>query len=128
MIPTITQAWRFDAAQTNYVLKSVGAAERATVWAVAVTCDNGNTVNVAVRVGFGATALATVTTNGAGGIGICVSHPGVARGGGQAWNNGGQPLGVGATGEDILITCGVPTGGFLDVVMSYWIDDMTDPA
>lgn len=127
-VPT-TKQWRFDAAQTDTLLQAMGSTQMGAITYVAVTCANGNTVDTSCRIGFGAATLPAVTTNNsAGATGIAFSHPGIAHGGGAVAANGGQAIATGALDEDIRITCSAPTGGFIDVVIGYFVIETNVPA
>lgn len=111
---TITRRDNFTTAQTNTALITVSAGTKIVVTQLMITADNANTVNVQARVGF---ATATTPT----GVGVVGSHPGIPPGGGFTMGNGGGILGVGADDEDLRITSGVPTGGSIDVVTTYYL-------
>lgn len=105
----------FTAAQTDTALVTVAGGLKIVVTRVTATAHNANTVNVAVRIGFGATVVPAY-----GNAGIVASHPGVPAGGGFTVGDGSGILGVGADGEDLRLTSGVPTSGSLDVSVSYF--------
>lgn len=116
----ITKEWVFVTAQTDAQLEAVGATQRAVVTYAKVTASNGNTVDVAVRLGVAAATLPTISNDSlTGGLGVFLSHPGIAHGGGVVESNGGAPLAVGAPGEDIRLTCGAATGGAIRVIIQY---------
>jgi hypothetical protein len=128
MIPTTTKEWVFVTAQTDFQIQVVGAAERMTAVYGQATCSNSNTGDVSLRVGFAAATLPTISNDSAtGGLGVFMSHPGIAKGGGMVVSNGGAPIAVGAMGEDLRITCAAATGGAIRIVITYWIDDLTAP-
>lgn len=106
----------FTAAQTDAALHAdltVAAGTKIVVTRVFVTADNANTVDVAVRIGFGATTTPT-------GDGVLVAHPGLDKGSGFTSGDGSGILGIGADGDDVRITCEVPTGGSIDCVVTYF--------
>lgn len=103
----------YTSAQTNAAIVTVAAGLKIVVTRISFLCDNANTVNVAVRVGF-ATATTPTTT------GVVLTHPGVAPGSGVVEGNGGGMLGVGADDEDLRITCGAPTTGSCRVLVTYY--------
>ena len=109
----VTIRTNYTAAQTNAALVTIGAATKIVVTRVSALCDNANSVDVQVRIGF-ATATTPTTT------GVVLSHPGIAPGSGIVEGNGSGILGIGADDEDLRITSEVPTGGSLDVVVSYF--------
>ncbi len=111
---TVTRRDNFTAAETNTALVTVSPGTKIVVTSLMITAHNANSVNVKARVGF-----AAVTTPTA--VGVVGSHPGIPAGGGFTRGNGGGILGVGADGEDLRITSGVPTGGSIDVTTTYFL-------
>lgn len=117
----ITKEWTFtdsDGAQTDAALVTVSAGTKIAVTNIAAICDNANTGDVAVRVGFAAASLSAAATTGI--AGIVMSHPGIAAGSGYNRGDGSGVLGVGADGEDLRITCEDPAGGSVRIVASYF--------
>lgn len=126
MIPTTTKEWVFVTAQTDFKIEDVDATHRMVVTYGQATCSNSNTGDVSLRVGFAASALPTISNDSAtGGVGVFMSHPGIAKGGGMVVANGGAPIAAGAAGEDLRLTCSAATGGALRVVITYWQDDLS---
>jgi hypothetical protein len=126
MIPTTTKEWEFDAAQTDLALVTCSSTQRAVITYGQATVANSTTVDVGLRIGFGTATLPAVTNDvGTGAAGVFMSHPGIAHGGGMVVANGGAPIAAGAADEDVRITTTVTTGGFLRVVLTYWIDDLS---
>lgn len=109
----ITLEAEYTAAQTNTAIITVSAGTKIVVTQVAALCDNANTVDVGLRVGFGAATTPTTT-------GVVLSHPGIAAGSGFSRGNGSAILGIGADGEDLRITSEVPTSGALRILVSYF--------
>ena len=103
----------YTGAQTDAALVTVGAGTKIVVTECEALCDKANTVDVAVRVGFGAAATPT-------GAGVVLTHPGIAAGSGVVRGTGAGILGAGADGEDLRATCEVPTGGSIDILVSYF--------
>lgn len=103
----------YTAAQTNTAILSVSDSNRIVVTAIDFVCDAANTVNVAVRIGFGATTTPTTT-------GVLLSHPGLFAGSGLIKGNGGGILGIGGAGEDLRITASVPTTGSMRVIVTAY--------
>lgn len=112
----ITRRDNYTAAQTDTAIVTIGAGSKIVVTSVMVTADNANTVDVAVRIGFG---TASTPAN----AGVLAAHPGIPKGGGFQRGDGTGMLGVGADNEDLRITSDVPTGGSIDVVISYFTID-----
>lgn len=109
----VTIRANYTAVQTDTAIVTIGASTKIVVTRASVTADNANTVDVAARIGFGATNTPTTT-------GVVLSHPGIAPGSGVVEGTGSGILGVGADGEDLRITSEVPTSGSIDVVVSYY--------
>lgn len=109
----ITLRANYTAAQTNTAIVTISTGTKIVVTRLSATLDNACSVDVQVRIGF---ATATTPT----GTGVLLSHPGIAAGSGVVEGNGSGILGVGADNEDLRITCQVPTGGSLDIVVSYF--------
>lgn len=103
----------YTAAQTDQTVVTIDATDKIIVTECTVTADNNNSVDVLVRLGFGASATPT-------GDGVFLSHPGIAAGSSVVEGNGAGILGVGGLGEDIFITSQVPTSGSIDVVITYY--------
>lgn len=110
----ITRRDNYTGAQTNTAIVTVAASNKIVVTRISALCDKVNSVDVQVRIGF-----ATVTTPT--GVGVVLSHPGIAAGSGVVEGNGSGILGVGADNEDLRITSEVPTTGSLDIVTSYYV-------
>ena len=110
----ITLRANYTAAQTNAAIITIAASNKIVVTRLSALCDNANTVDVQCRIGFAAATTPTAA-------GVLLSHPGIAPGSGVVEGNGSGILGVGADGEDLRITCGVPTTGSIDIICSYFI-------
>lgn len=110
----VTRRETYTTAQTNASIAAVAPGNKIVVTRVSAMCDNANTVDVQVRMGF---ATATTPTNN----GVVLTHPGIAPGSGVVEGNGSGILGVGADAEDLRITSEVPTGGNLDVLATWYV-------
>lgn len=108
----ITIRANYTTAQTDTALVTVAAGTKIIVTSCSVTNSNATTVNVAARIGLGATTTPTATG--------CVTHPGLAPGSGIVMGTGAGQICQGADGEDLRITSGVPTTGSIDVLCSYY--------
>lgn len=109
----VTIRANYTAAQTNTAIVTITTGLKIVVTRCSVLADNANSVDVQVRIGF-ATATTPTTT------GVVLTHPGIAAGSGVIEGNGAGMLGVGADNEDLRITSEVPTGGSIDVCVSYY--------
>jgi len=109
----VTIAAAYTGAQTDAAIVTVGGGAKIVVTRCSAFCDNANTVDVGLYIGFAATNTPTTT-------GVVLTHPGIAPGSGVVEGTGSGILGIGADGEDLRITSEVPTGGSLRVVVSYF--------
>lgn len=126
MKPTTTKEWEFDSAQTDLALITVDSTHRAVITYGQATVANSTSVDVGLRVGFATATLPAVTNDsGSGAAGIFMSHAGIAHGGGMVIANGGAPIAAGAADEDVRVTVTIATGGFVRLVLTYWIDDQS---
>lgn len=109
----VTIELAFTAAQTDTAIVTIGAGLKIVVTRCSFVTSHANTVDVAVRVGFGTANTPTTT-------GVVLTHPNVAAGSGLVEGNGGGMLGVGADNEDLRITATVPTTGSARVLVTYY--------
>ena len=118
----ITAEWVATGAFTDDpILGTIASGVKVVVTRLSVMCSNANTVNTAVRIGFGTSTLpATGGTGVDATAGILLSHPGIAPGSGIECGAGAGILGIGADGAELRITNGAPTSGELRVVVSYY--------
>jgi hypothetical protein len=107
-------------AQTDAAISpgTISAGTKIVVTRITVTCSNANTVNVAVKLGFGASTIPADSTTGA--VGVLADHEGVPPGGGFTIGDGSGILGIGGDGEELRLTCDVPTGGHIIVSYTYY--------
>jgi hypothetical protein len=103
-----------DGAQTDTALVTVAASTAIVVTHIAVTADNANTGDVQCRIGFGTANTPAVDTD------AILSHPGIAAGSGIVVGSGAGIVGIGASNEDLRVTCEDPAGGNLDIVVGYF--------
>lgn len=103
-----------DGAQTDTAIITVSAGTAIVVTAIEIAADNANTADVSVRVGFG-----TANTPAADAAGLVAFHPGAPAGGGLVKGNGSGIIGIGASNEDLRVTCEDPTGGSIDINVTY---------
>jgi hypothetical protein len=109
-------------AQTDLAIGpgTVSTGTKVVVTRISVKCSNVNSVNVAAKIGFGATSIPADTTTATGSSGILVDHEGIPPGGGFVEGTGGGILGIGADGEELRFTCDAPTSGHVIVSGSYY--------
>lgn len=106
-----------DGAQTDTALVTVSAGTAIVVTKVSVMVDSATTATggVAVRIGFGTANVPAVDSNG-----IILAHPGIAAGSGVVEGNGAGIIGIGASNEDLRVTCEDPVGGNIDIIVTYF--------
>ena len=109
---TITDA---DGAQTDTAIITVSAGTAIVVTSYEVTADNANTGDVGCRIGFG-----TANTPAQDAAGVIMNHTGIAPGSGVVRGDGGGILGIGASNEDLRVTCEDPAGGNLSIIITYF--------
>ena len=110
----LTLRANYTTAQTNAVFLAGAGGETIHVKQIDIMADNANTVDVQARVGFDATTTPT-------GADVIATHPGIAPGSGISKYFGEAGIASQTTGDDILITSEVPTGGSIDVFVVYRI-------
>lgn len=106
-----------DGAQTNTAMVTVSAGTRIGVKLLNATPDGDNSVKPNLIIGFAAASLATPNTTS--GAGILMNYQGMPATGGMVKGNGAAFIGIGADGEDLRYTCEAPTGGSLNVDVTY---------
>jgi hypothetical protein len=107
-----------DGAQTDAALiGSISAGTKIVITRMSVICDNANTGDCAVTIGFGATNTPTPTLAGVTGVIVNGSLDG---GAGITIGDGSGIIGVGGDGEELRITCSDPAGGNIRVSYSYY--------
>jgi hypothetical protein len=107
-----------DGAQTDAALiGSISAGTKIVLTRISVVCDNANTGDCAITIGFGTANVPTPTLAGATGIVVNGSFDG---GAGITIGDGSGIIAVGADGEELRITCSDPAGGNIRVSYSYF--------
>lgn len=104
-----------DGAQTDTAIVTVSAGTAIVVTMIDVMASNANTVNVSTRVGFG-----TANTPAADALQMLLFHPGVPPGGGAVKGNGAGIIGIGASNEDVRLTCDDPVSGSISIIVTYF--------
>lgn len=106
-----------DGAQTDAALVTVSAGTCIVVTMIQVYLDAATTATggVQARIGFG-----TANTPALDAAGVVFSHSGIAAGSGAVVGNGSGIIGIGASNEDLRLTCEDPTGGNLDIIVTYF--------
>lgn len=107
-----------DGAQTDAALVgSISAGTKVVVTRMSVVCDNANTGDCAVTIGFGATNTPSPSLSGVTGVIVNGSFDG---GAGVTIGDGSGIIGVGGDGEELRITSSDPVGGNIRVSYSYY--------
>jgi hypothetical protein len=114
----ITKSTRVTAAQTNLdLLGAISAGTKYVIVGFSIGVSKATTVNVGVKLGFGAT---TVPADGTAVAGVLFDHDGLEPGSGAVQGNGGGILAIGGDGEELRMTSDVPTTGALTVTIQYY--------
>jgi len=105
-----------DGAQTDLSLVgAIAAGTAVVVTKCSVMADKANTVDVSVRIGFG-----TANTPAADAAGIILFHPGIAAGSGVVEGSGAGIIGIGASDQELRMTCEDPVTGSISVIITYF--------
>ena len=118
-----TFEWNTTGAQTDEsILGAIGSNNRFIITMLDVTCDNANTNDTGVRIGFGDTVVPAEPSS-PGTVGeIVLSHPGIAAGSGVVKGNGSGIIAIGGDGKELRITCDDPGGKLRVLVTDYTIE------
>lgn len=108
-----------DGAQTNAAIITVGAGTAIVVTKTSVMADNANTVDVSCRIGFG-----TTNTPAADAAQVILFHPGIAAGSGVVEGTGAGIIGLGASNEDLRVTCEDPVSGSINIIVTYYLESI----
>jgi len=105
-----------DGAQTDAdILGAVAAGTALVVTKISVAASAANTTNVSCRVGFG-----TANTPAADAAGVVLFHPGIAPGSGIVEGAGSGIIGVGASDQELRVTCDDPVTGSISIIVTYF--------
>ncbi len=104
-----------DGAQTDTAIVTVAAGTVIVVTKVSVTADNANSGDVSCRIGFG-----TANTPAADAEGVVFFHPGIDANSVVIEGDGSGIIGIGATNEDLRVTCEDPTDGSISIIATYF--------
>jgi hypothetical protein len=110
------------AAQNNdNIMPLISPGTKYVITGITVAASAANTVNTSVRIGFGASGVPAQGASGADAVTkVILSHPNIAPGSGISKGHAGGIVGIGGDGEDLYITCSVPTSGSLIVQIDYY--------
>lgn len=107
-----------DGAQTDMALiGSISSGTKIVLTRISVVCDNANSGDCAVTIGFGATNTPTPDLDGT--VGVVVNGSFDANSG-ITIGDGSGIIAVGGDGEELRITCSDPAGGNIRVSYSYY--------
>jgi hypothetical protein len=107
-----------DGAQTDAALVgSISSGTKVVLTRLSVICDNANTGDCAITIGFGATNVPTPSLAGVTGGIVNGSFDG---GAGITIGDGSGIIAVGGDGEELRITCSDPAGGNIRISYSYY--------
>ncbi len=104
-----------DGAQTDAAIITVAAGTAIVVTKVSVMADHANSGDCSVRIGFGTANVPAVD-----GAQIILFHPGIAPGSGVIEGTGAGIIGIGASNEDLRVTCEDPVGGGINITVTYF--------
>jgi hypothetical protein len=116
----VPREYMATSAQTDDAIITVSSGTKIVVTAIEATTDADTSVDVGVRIGFGAANVPAEPTDGNTVDGVVFSHSGIAAGSGVSRGSGDGIIGIGGDGEDLRITSEAPTGGKLRVLVSYF--------
>jgi hypothetical protein len=109
-------------AQTDdNILPTIAGGTIYVITGITVIASAANTVQVSVRIGFGASTVPAQGASGADAVAkVILSHPNIPAGSGFVKGNSGGIVGIGGDGEELRITCSAPTTGSLIVQVDYF--------
>lgn len=107
-----------DGAQTDASLVgSISGGTKLVITRLSIYCDNANSGDTSVKVGFGTSTLPASTEAGAADIIFEGSFDG---GAGITIGDGAGIIAVGGDGAELRVTSGDPAGGNLNICFSYY--------
>lgn len=107
-----------DGAQTDTALiGSISAGTKIVLTRISVVCDNANTGDCAITIGFGATNTPVPDLDGTTGVVVNGSFDG---GAGITIGDGSGIIAIGGDGEELRITSSDPADGNIRVSYSYF--------
>lgn len=116
----ITNSVRLTGSTTDgaIIAGTIATGTKVVVTRLTIHVSNATSVNVGIKVGFGATTLAADSATSA--AGVLFDTDGLAPGGGVNIGDGSGIIGIGGDGEEIRVTNDAPTSGAVHVSMSYF--------
>jgi hypothetical protein len=107
-----------DGAQTDMALiGSISAGTKIVLTRVSAVCDNANSGDCAINIGFGATNTPVADLDGTVGVVVNGSFDG---GAGITIGDGSGIIAVGGDGEELRLTCSDPVAGNIRISYSYY--------
>jgi len=101
---------KYTSAQTDTVLKAIGADERWITTGIAVFCAGNNVVDCAALIEYDDAADVRIA-----------EHPGIIAGSGFTWGNGGGILAIGGDAQDLLFTSTPTVSGSVVVQVTGFV-------
>ena len=99
------------------ILPAIAAGSAYVITGIMVTCSNANVTSPSVRIGFGTANVPSQGATNADAVAkVILSHPGIAPGSGVVKGNGSGIIGIGASDEELRLTCTTPTTSLCIVV------------
>jgi len=99
------------------ILPAIAAGSAYVITGIMVTCSNANVTSPSVRIGFGTANVPSQGATNADAVAkVILSHPGIAPGSGVVKGNGSGIVGIGASDEELRLTCSTPTTSLCIVV------------
>lgn len=107
-----------DGAQTDTaIIPSIGSGTKVVLTRISVICDNANTGDCAITIGFGTANTPVPDLDGTVGVVVNGSFDG---GAGITIGDGSGIIAVGGDGEELRVTCSDPAGGNIRISESYY--------
>lgn len=107
-----------DGAQTDMALiGSISSGTKIVLTRLSAVCDNANSGDCAITIGFGATNTPVPDLDGTVGVVVNGSFDG---GAGITIGDGSGMIAIGGDGEELRITCSDPVAGNIRVSYSYY--------
>jgi hypothetical protein len=92
------------------ILPAVAAGTRYVITGITVACSAANATSPSVRIGFGTSTVPSQGATNADAVAkVILSHPGIPAGSGVVKGYNGGIVGIGASDEELRITCTTPT-------------------
>lgn len=116
----VSASARITGSNTDAALSpgTVNSGTKIVITRLTVNISNATTINVGVKIGFGASTIPADNTTGV--AGVIVDNDGFPPGGGVNVGDGSGIIAIGGDGEELRITNDAPTSGTIHVSYSYF--------